>query len=488
MRRLLVSLLLLAAFPAAAVESVRATLCDPKVVFVVRPGRLPWPAVEPPDRYLVELVAQSGQPARLEAEGSPEDPTYLRVTLPAPLPPDVDFALVVRRPSGETVGEAVLSTKPQKVTIKPSGAAAEAHFRFDVDAPLPLGELAEHGEVELLEVVHPALRVRAGGPRVPEKVIRHGVDFFRPPRIDCTGPRSASSAIVDLRPGDRLHDGSTALRLVGLKDVFGRPVTAEGVLLQPKIPKGKDDAAFFAKILFESAKGSADAYSLDLRIRPQLALRGRWLFRPELTAFVAENVPGATDSIRLSALFSHTSVRQDRSLVAQTLSLGPAMHADRDFDRVNVLLDLRWQPDWKGQYQPRENKRFALAMEEGVKPEEVALPAYGFGFDAVFAVEAGRTVRSETLADDGRDVLRLRPHLHGFVELGRLTLDLSSSLRYLVVEEAGVDGFRPYTEATLSFAFDPAKHLALAVTYKDGSEPPLFLEVEKVSVGIVAKY
>jgi hypothetical protein len=291
---------------------------------------------------------------------------------------------------------------------------------------------------------------------------------------------------VDLRPGDRLRDGSVGLRLVGLTDVFGQSVAATGDLVPAKVPKGKDDAALYVKALFESAAGADDAYSLDLKLRPQIRLQGRWLFRPEVNAYLAKNVPAATESIRLSALFSHTGVRRGESLVAQTFSLGPAVHADRDFEQVNALLDLRWQPDFRGQYQPRENRRFAFAAANEKRPDEVALPVFGFGFDAYVAVEAGRTVRSETSGD--RDVLRLRPHLHGFVELGRFTLDLSSSLRYLFLEEATAEGFQPYTEATLSFAFDPAKHLALAVTYKDGSQPPVFVEADRYSVGIVAKY
>ena len=125
-----------------------------------------------------------------------------------------------------------------------------------------------------------------------------------------------------------------------------------------------------------------------------------------------------------------------------------------------------------------------------VVPFAVALPLFGFGFDAYLALEAGRTVRiPEGTGQEHRDVLRLRPHLHGFVEVGRLTLDLSSSLRYLLVEETGgAEGFHPYTEATLSLAFDAAKHLALAVSYKKGSEPPLFVDVDRYSAGIVAKY
>lgn len=499
LRHLLVFAHVLALAPPAAaqVQPALALPCDRNTLLVLRADDRPWP----PASYALE-IAPGGDAPRRVAEGLPvssEDWTFLTARFPEPFPTGAEALRVAVRADGALVAEGTFSTKAG-ATVRPSRAEDEAHYRFEVLSQTPIARPTEEqrSRLQLIEVLSKPQQTIQGEQEIPEKVMPHPVDLVFPTGPGgCASPitggeqgKTAGGAVVDLRPGDRLRDGSVGLRLVGLSDIFGQDLVATGPLAPAKIPKGKDDAALYTKVLFESAKGSADAYSLDLRVRPQLRMRGRWLFQPEVNAYLAKGVPGATESIRLSALFSHTTVRQDRLVMAQTFSFGPAVHSDRDFEPVNALLDLRWRPDFKGQYRPRENRRYAYAAEHDKRLDEVALPLFGFGFDAYLALEAGRTVRiPEGTGQDHRDVLRLRPHLHGFVEVGRLTLDLSSSLRYLLVEETGgAEGFHPYTEATLSLAFDSAKHLALAVSYKKGSEPPLFVDVDRYSAGIVAKY
>jgi hypothetical protein len=303
-----------------------------------------------------------------------------------------------------------------------------------------------------------------------------------------------------------------------LRDVFGQPVTAEGILVPARVPKGRDDAFAYSRVFFESAegRGTLDTLSLDLKVQPLFQMTGRWLFKPELTASVAKNVPRASNSIRLAGLFSRTAVCREGALVYQTFSLGPSLEADRNFDRVNAIADLRWQPGLKGFYKSREVQRIAAAVDLGLRADEVALPRTGYGLEFRIGAEAGASTSRQTVTNsannqslelDRYEILRLRPHVTAFYEVGlapldwQLSINVSSSLRYLFTEELTavenpdrslslrtIDGFEPYTEATLSLAFDPGQHVALALTYKDGAEPPVFIEVDKYSVGVVLKY
>lgn len=510
----------------------QVSLCSQSTLFVSREGGRFWDQLQPPNQYeieyalLVDGVPDPRRTARTIGIVEPNDATFLKAVFSPLLEAGALYRVTVRetgKPQPVAVGE--LSTKAKGV-IKLSGAeAAEAHYRFEVFTATPLARVA-NDLLTLVEVLQKS-QIGVDGVPVPERIKLHKVDVVSqvsdspdcgaPPVTGADPAFLAGGLVVDLRPDARLSSDSDALRLQGMRDIFGQEVGAEGDIVPAKVPKGKDDAFAFAKLLFESAKGagSTDTFALDMKLQPQFQMTGRWLFRPELNASVSKNVPGATDSVRLAALFSRTTVRQPGPLISRTFSLGPALEADREFDRMNVIVDLRWQPGLRGFYKSREVQRVALAARMEKKLEEVVLPPRGYGLELWIGAELGGSTSRQTVESsdeaqqlelDTYDIARLRPNVSAFYELGlpldwQLTLNISSSLRYLFTEELTaierpdkslalrkVEGFEPFTEYTLSLAFDPQQHVSLAATYEDGAEPPVFTEVEKYSLGIVLKY
>ena len=533
--------LLLALLPVAAQAApakAQISLCDPNAIFVLKEDGTFWDRPAPPSEYVIEVARMpddgSSIPLSIPLEvktvsglvAEEEFPTFLKAALPEPLQSNASYRVTVRETGKDEAAATGDFTTKSRAKIQLSGAkAAEAHFRFEVFSATPLVQVPDD-QLNLVEILRKPLIGEDGKPTL-ERRKNHRVDVHRqaPERPDCELPQvsegmdglQSGGVIVDLRPDDRLSSGSAGLRLEGLRDVFGQEVAAEGNLVPARVPKGKDDAFAYSKIFFESAegRGSLDTLSLDLKVQPLFQMEGRWLFRPELTASVSKNVPRASNSIRVAGLFSRTAVRREGAFVYQTFSLGPSLEADRNFDRVNAIADLRWQPGLKGFYNSREVQRIARAAELGRRLDEVALPRTGYGLEFRIGAEAGASPSRQTVKNsagnqslelDRYEVLRARPHITAFYEVGlpldwQLTLNVSSSLRYLFTEELTVvenpdrslsprkiDGFEPYTEATLSLSFDPGQHVALAVTYKDGAEPPVFVKVDKYSVGVVLKY
>jgi hypothetical protein len=502
----LIPLLFLEIVPAAGAAPLPATfsVCAPRILFVLREDGGFW---DPAKNHSIEILG-AAVPATLEVS---ETPTFLRAVLPEDLPGGA--ALEVRvLVENEEIARGTLSTQTS-AQIEQSTLL----YRFEVSSQTPLAEI-DAESLRLVEVLEKSRATETG--TTLERIKEHRVDIERQATLgDCEVPpitEGSGALVIRLRPGDRLSDGSEEIRLTGLRDLFGQEIVAKGKLTVAKTPKGKEDAFVFAKGMFESvdnSRGLADTLALDLKVQPIWQMTGRWMFRPELSANISKNVPNASNAIRLAALFSNTTVRREGALVAQTRTAGLTTETDRNFDRVNLLADLRWQPDFRGQYQSREARRLSRAAKLGKKPDEVALLRTGYGYDLRIGLEAGAsasrqsiTKSQQTIDLDRFEILRLRPHVHAFYETGlfgdwQLTLDLSAALRYLFETELTdalspggtllvreVDGFEPYTEATLALSFDPGQHLALALTYKNGAEPPTWVEVDKYSVGIVAKY
>lgn len=465
--------------------------CGADVFFLAWPAQR-WP---PSETYIVQvfrvnppsLAAPSGSVGQI-AEGPGEvilDGALLRVKLPAPLPPGAALRAVVAIP-GKGFGTVDFSTQPgAKIQRSPLDASPG---RFLVSSDTPVGATPD-GPLDLIE----------------DKVLHHAVAVVRPlPEPACTQPERRRNFKIDLSPGEAVRSSGASLQLEGFRDVYASEVTATGDLKAAKVPQGKEDAVAFGSLYFEDSQGSPQAFAADLKVKPQFSLIGAWLFRPELTASVSKNLPQASNSIRLAPLFSRTDLLRKGPLVGSTFWFGPTIESDRGFDRVNGLVTLRWEPALAYLYLPREKRRFVRAVERDLKVDGVDPPLLGWGLEGWIGVEAGGSLSQQTvgaLEIDRYDVLRLRPLLHGFLEIGPVTFDVSSTLRYLFSDELSyeekpdrtlalrtVKGSRPYTEATLAVAFDPAKHLNLALTYKKGSEPPLFRQVDKLSAGIVAKY
>jgi hypothetical protein len=61
--------------------------------------------------------------------------------------------------------------------------------------------------------------------------------------------------------------------------------------------------------------------------------------------------------------------------------------------------------------------------------------------------------------------------------------DATKSMRLRVVR-----GFRGYSDTSIGYSIDPAKHVAIAVSFKYGQAPPLFTHVRAVVTGLTFIY
>jgi len=134
----------------------------------------------------------------------------------------------------------------------------------------------------------------------------------------------------------------------------------------------------------------------------------------------------------------------------------------------------------------------------------------GYGFEFFGGLEAGGSLRQQLFQSKAKkakidvprySIFRFRPRLHTFFEYDRFTFDVSEAFRILATPEyvgeelsdtlvrlRRVSGIQSYTEVTVSYGLDPAKHLSLSITYKRGAQPPLFQHVNNVLSGFTIKY
>lgn len=96
---------------------------------------------------------------------------------------------------------------------------------------------------------------------------------------------------------------------------------------------------------------------------------------------------------------------------------------------------------------------------------------------------------------------RVTTVVHAFLELWRVTIDVTTKFRYLAITENVAEerseetlflhhlkGWQPYSFGSVSIHFDQAKRYALEVKYKNGASPPVYDYVNTVSIGITLKY
>lgn len=545
----LLAAVLTTALPAAAAapETTEVTICDPFTLFLRKADDGAWDA-SPGERFTVRVYAARKYPQVWLITDDPGevlaacnatriDSNYLlRCRLDDELPKGQDLVALVLPPAAagmdsskgdrEPVAIGTFSTKPAAV-VKPSGADKEAAYAIEVVSRTPLASVPDQQWVT--EVVQAAgLRPTLGDSpeTTPEVVRRHLAYRWRPDTSDCSHPGPAGpqpptcdlpdSALLGywlcLPQGEALSRRSAALRIEGLRDVFGQTFTAKGEIAAKKPPEKKDTADLFLRGLFEGGEDAADSWIVDLKAKPQaLTLGSGWLYWPELSASVAHKVSKATDSIRLASLFAKGIDAGDAGLFSgHDFFLGPTLEADRDLDRVNAVADLRWQPELRGMYQSQEVQRKRLLLDHDPKAKVVHPPTWGYGLEALLGVEAGSSIREQTVEGSGGnpdlaipsyDIARLRVQVEGFVEYRRLTLSVISGLRYLTTEELvsrksaegvlslrEIDGARDYSEASLTVDLDRTGHVAFAATYKKGSLPPVFTRVDTYSLGLAVKY
>ena len=211
------------------------------------------------------------------------------------------------------------------------------------------------------------------------------------------------------------------------------------------------------------------------------------------------------------------------------LHIGPKLEADRDFEKVNILGNARFDfvfHRWLGSI---NNKRRLILLEPAFAADKKAAagklqgPFFGFMLVPYISLDAGRRTYSETIKKkvttqvDGQPVtvetsvevpeFTIARATAGIISTFEwftfkipTTLTLDESFTFIGLREfAGftnekgaflrsVRGFHPKFKTSLDFAIDPGRHYSFNITWEDGRTPPSFEYLNKLTTGLKVIY
>ena len=310
----------------------------------------------------------------------------------------------------------------------------------------------------------------------------------------------------------------------GLLDIFDQPVKidSKSQIVPEKAPANKDSSKYYVNLNYAAGKGSKPGWVLDGKIAPVIGrLFHGYQFTPMASADVGQNQVSNlkyTDSINFGAAFAHMYHPND---VLQGLLFKPGItyETDREFDRHNLLATPDLQFRLVNLYNPRQRRSAIKFADEAEIAKVKKIPwtranskpvLLGYVLDFHTGLEVGgaledTTVRASvgkaTMALPSYHIARVVPVAHGLLEIGRFSIDVVGTARYLTTVENTVlersdhtlflkrlHGWNAYCVISGSWNFDPARHFAFTVAYKDGFSPPKFSRVNTVQSGITIKY
>ena len=326
-----------------------------------------------------------------------------------------------------------------------------------------------------------------------------------------------------------LFRSQVAFDVTGLRDVLGqqvKPKPTDRVKLG-QAPATKALSTLYVKGDWAAGSGAKPAWVLEGRLAPILfkPVAG-WRFFPDLETDIGNNTI-ANIKYSDSADFGFSGKRDDntralaRSIRLQhvTTTAGFDYETDKELDRDNALGDANFLFRFAHLYEQQTATRSSILAEakkqsynQGyeVKTEDLRTPAVGYELDFNLLTEDGSAIKDTTAkaTSGGATILvpsyriaRLGPQIDGVLELWNLSLNVKALGRYLFTEEntvhqlknnslilVPINGWQGYAEVDANWNIDPTKHLALNVTYKNGSIPPAFIRVNCVQAGLLLKF
>lgn len=406
----------------------------------------------------------------------------------------------------------VISTKPEAVLTRSEEEAQPPATAFDITSAVDLKCSSEHASA--VKAAQSAKPVDSqGAPKPTNYAADVAVPGCRSPEDTSPDrePNTHGMAVATLTRGGIWKTGED-LSVDGLKNVLDADTVAKGKLKLADPPKGKDDAKLYLGFTDVAATNAFPTLALQAKAAPPWISFKNILVQPQLNMDIARNVPKPPDTIQFGGMLNRTITAgsSSRALRVQRFGLGDSTETNREGTLWNNVGVFEWQPYFKKFWESREQRTRELANDKRVPRAEAALVDFGYGMEMTYGVESGKSIaqsdvtnkaKTETLQIPEYAIVRGVPKLHGFLEYKNLTLDATGTLRWLgTVEYSGevlpsgqvhlrrIRGFRPYQEFTASYALDPSKHLNLAITYKNGSQPPGFSLTNQVSSGLVFKY
>jgi hypothetical protein len=362
-----------------------------------------------------------------------------------------------------------------------------------------------------------------------------------PVSVDVPIDPASSAPLQNVVTPDSLGDASFTLRhaiifrsqvafdVTGLQDVLGQQVKPKPTdrVKVGQAPTTKALSTLYVKGDWVAGSGAKPAWVLEGRLAPMLfkPVAG-WRFFPDLETDIGNNTI-ANIKYSDSVDFGFSVKRDDntpalsRSIQLQhvTTTAGFDFETDKELDRDNALGDANFLFRFAHLYEQQAAARssiLAAAKKEpynqgyDVKTEDLRTPAIGYELDFSLFTEDGSAIKDTTAkaTTGGATILvpsysiaRLGPQIDGVLELWNLSFNAKALGRYLFTEEntvhqlknnslilVPVNGWQGYGEVDANWNIDPTKHLALNVTYKNGSIPPTFIRVNCVQAGLLLKF
>lgn len=468
----------------------------------------------------------------------PESETFIKVTVTPGLTGGKKYILALKLvdppkqlgPAAPAVGDIAdpdlfveISTAPATASITQQTTAKDVGSEFVVRSPIAVQtspeQTAEGKTVYRASDQILYERRQKGGSEIEHEAEITG----KPTSLQAGDPDLVGTVNVQLPKSRALRQAKADLQLKELKDVFGQSVTANSsVTIAAPAPKGKDDATQYYQLSHIAARGSRPSYAINIKTKALPLLLGDYyagdfLVQPNIVVDIGTNDLGkkTDNTMQFGVTFNKKACCREPGAFFQGIQFGPgaAYETNRGFKKNNLLVTFDSNPILRDFIQPREERRRRLAAAEKKATIDEIDPdraKFGFGLEFFFGLEAGGSptdqefknkAKTATLNVPSYAIFRFRPRTHAFVEYGRLTLDVSQTLRLLATPEyvgeelpdtsvrlRRVAGMQFYTEVTASFGLDASKHMSFAVTYKRGAQPPSYPHVNTVQSGFVLKY
>jgi hypothetical protein len=456
------------------------------------PAGEPAPFLKPGQKFTVALVDAAAAPGSEPA-----------AKLVAKL--DIDTSPVATVTQGINSRSFTISSQNALVAQKPDGVSIGIH-NFD------RAETPAESSVSLSAPVSVTVPIDPSSPAPLQNVVT---------------PESLGDANFTLRHSILFHS-QVAFEVTGLMDVLGqqvKPKPTDRVKLAPA-PATKALSTLYVKGDWAAGAGAKPAWVLEGRLAPILVKPiGGWQFFPDLETDIGNNTI-ANIKYSDSADFGFSFRRDDDTPAAKSIRLqhvtattGFDYETDKELDRDNALGDANFLFRFAHLYEQQTARRSGLladakkrAQNQGyeVQSDDLSTPAMGYELDFNLFTEDGSALKdttakattgTATILVPSYKIARLGPQINGVLELWNLSFNVKAAGRYLFTQEntvhqlknnslilVPINGWQGYAEADANWNIDPTKHLALNLTYRNGSIPPTFIRVNCVQAGLLLKF
>jgi hypothetical protein len=421
---------------------------------------------------------------------------------------DIDtspVATIIQDPSDLSGRSFIVGSHSALIAPKPGGVTIAIH-NFDGSATSAEGLVNLSKPVKVLVPIYPDTPA---------------------PLENAVTPDSIGVADFSLRHGI-IFRTQVAFEVSGLIDVLGqqeKPKPTDRVKLS-QAPASKALSTLYVKGDWAAGAGAKPAWVLEGRLAPMLfkPIAG-WQFFPDLETDIGNNTI-ANIKYPDSADFGFSFKREDDTPAAKSIKLqhvtttaGFDYETDKELDRDNALGDANFLFRFAHLYEQQAATRSSVLQAARNRPQnqgydvqsdDVRTPAVGYELDFNLFTEDGSALKDTTAkaTTGGATILvpsyriaRLGPQINGVLELWNLSIGVKAVGRYLFTGEntvhqlknnslilVPVNAWQGYAEADANWNIDPTKHLALNVTYRNGSIPPTFIRVDCVQAGLLLKF